>query len=121
MKRLLVIELTDNEQRNKIIHSEITDVLRRFGGVIKESAIEDIFAVQEISNEQYYRIFNKIDFLHHVKRDIAYKLASFAMENNLIEYTTKADKLSISITGRLNILKFGGVTDGESRFKNDEK
>ena len=113
MKQLLVIELTDNVQRNKIIHSEITDVLRRFGGVIKESAIEDIFAVQKISNEQYQTIFNKIDFLNHVKRDIAYKLALFAMENNLIEYTTKHDRLNVSIIGRLNILKTGGDNNAE--------
>ena len=113
MKRLLVIELTDNEQRNKIIHRKITDVLRRFGGVIKESAIEDIFAVQEVSNEQYHTIFNKINFLNNVKRNIAYELASFAMENNLIEYTTKPDRLNVSITGRLNILKLGGNNNGE--------
>ncbi len=108
MKQLLIIELTDNGLTNKIIHSEITDVLRRFGGVIKESAIEDIFAVQEISNTQYHTIFNKIDFLNHVKRDIAYQLALFAMKNNLIEYTTKPNRLNVSITGRLNILKFKG-------------
>ncbi len=111
MKQLLLIELTDNEQRNKTIHSEITDVLRRFGGVIKENAIEDIFAVQEVSNEQYHTIFKKLDFLNYVKRNIAYKLADFAMENNLIEYTTKPDSLKVSIIGRLNILKTGGVTD----------
>lgn len=108
MKRLLVIELTDNEQRNKIIHSEITDVLRRFGGVIKESAITDIWAEQIVSNEQYYTVKNNIDFNNHIKMHIAYQLAIFALGNNLIQYTTTPDALGIRIKGGLNILNFGG-------------
>ena len=113
MKRLLVIELTDNEQRNKIIHSEITDVLRRFGGVIKESAITDIWAEQIVSNEQYYTVKNNIDFNNHIKMRIAYELAIFALGNNLIQYTTTPDALGIRIKGGLNILNFGGNDNGE--------
>ena len=113
MKRLLVIELTDNEQRNKIIHSEITDVLRRFGGVIKESAITDIWAEQIVSNEQYYTVKNNIDFNNHIKMHIAYQLAIFALGNNLIQYTTTPDALGIRIKGGLNILNFGGNDNGE--------
>ena len=96
----IVIKLTDNGNKNE----QIKSMLKNYGAEVIEDAIVDVFAVQKIPNELFYRGLNTAAFSKHMEERLAHEIKVFLEENKLITYSSKTIGPYMEFLASINVL-----------------
>jgi hypothetical protein len=111
MKNIIVIKLPDDMIKSNHIIQSVKCISEGFGGEVLDNPTIDIQSAVMIPRE-FFLYSKDNSFTKNVKKDIAVKMAVYAMEQGFINYITNEDEHFTEIRGLLNIINpnlFGGA------------